>query len=326
MSLTQKEKEKLEDIYSLKIIKCSEGLNKYGGKSSPRYQTYIKFDDGSHLSRTTASWRLETKIGRKMHTSRLGGIEECDHIDGNGLNDHIDNLQVLTQKENQNKMVRQNKLFGENSHLSKITKKNVINIWDSYYSGTPIKIISEKFNIDAANVVAIVKRKSWKQLNLKIPDNKIITNLHCGNNNIFSKLTEKSVREIWDKYYSGTQAYILAKEYNVDNSSISGIINGKYWKHLNLQKPINFVINNTKSHNAKQVLDYKIVNHILWLNTVVGFTCPNISRMLDVNKCTVYNVLTNVSWRHIPRKTYSDYFTQPVMCDDNLKSTYDPIQ
>lgn len=68
------------------------------------YGPYIRKDGRQHVilyengKRSTVSYPkylLETKLGRKLLHN-----ETCDHIDGNPLNNSLDNLQLLSKSDN----------------------------------------------------------------------------------------------------------------------------------------------------------------------------------------------------------------------------------
>ncbi len=53
-----------------------------------------------------------------------------------------------------------------------------------------------------------------------------------GEKNYTSKLTEKEVLEIRNKYKVGARQHVLAKEYKVSRQLIGAIVNLKAWKHI----------------------------------------------------------------------------------------------
>jgi HNH endonuclease len=59
------------------------------------------------------------------------------------------------------------------------------------------------------------------------------TNDRKGENNNFSKLTQKEVLKIKSEYYGKFgQQKLLAEKYGVSHGTISGIVRGKTWSHL----------------------------------------------------------------------------------------------
>lgn len=109
----------------------------------------------------------------------------------------------------------------------KINSKIAVEIYKEYLNGESVKNLIKKYNLARNTILNILNKKSWKEdlKNLPMADIKKYN----------SKLTEKEVIEIYNKYKSGecTQSK-LAEKYNVSGSVIYDIIKRKTWKHLNL--------------------------------------------------------------------------------------------
>lgn len=70
----------------------------YWSKHFNRFYVEKVFDNGFRTHSYYARHLMELKLGRQLET------EECvDHIDGDQLNDDIDNLQILTKGQNSSK-------------------------------------------------------------------------------------------------------------------------------------------------------------------------------------------------------------------------------
>ena len=91
--------------------------------------------------------------------------QDIDHIDGNKHNNSLENLQVLTRKENNDKRLLQNKGIGQRvgmklrSH-SKI-KDHIDEIRDLIAKGVSQQKIADKFGISQTMVSAIKNGRSW---------------------------------------------------------------------------------------------------------------------------------------------------------------------
>ena len=100
------------------------------------------------------------------------GFEEgltIDHIDGNKLNNHLSNLEWVSNTEN---ISRAHKMGlhdtrGERNGNAKLTEKDVIWIREHYIKkdkdyGT--KAIAQKYNIGETTVREIISGKKWKNI------------------------------------------------------------------------------------------------------------------------------------------------------------------
>jgi len=90
---------------------------------------------------------------------------QVNHIDGNKLNNCVDNLEWCTAKENlyharENGLINQN---GEDSSSAKLTNEDVVNIRRLYSKGFfSQKLIANKYNVTQSNINKIVNNKTFK--------------------------------------------------------------------------------------------------------------------------------------------------------------------
>ncbi len=91
---------------------------------------------------------------------------QVNHKDGNKLNNHITNLEWMTNKENINH-ASENKLLyrpnGEKCHYSKLTANEVIEIRKLKGKKTH-KEIAKLFNVAPSNIGMILLNKTWKHI------------------------------------------------------------------------------------------------------------------------------------------------------------------
>ena len=86
-----------KDSKSSPAPKPFEGYRIYGPYLSKKEQRRMValVSDKHRTTMSYARYLLSVKLGRRLLES-----EEADHIDDDKTNDHINNLQILTQKEN----------------------------------------------------------------------------------------------------------------------------------------------------------------------------------------------------------------------------------
>jgi hypothetical protein len=93
---------------------------------------------------------------------------EVNHIDGNGVNNCVENLEYLTRSDNAKHAVRTGlwiKRQGSLSGRSKLVEDSVLKIRDLYSSGmNTMRELAEIFNVCEGNIYYIVSRRSWRHI------------------------------------------------------------------------------------------------------------------------------------------------------------------
>lgn len=96
---------------------------------------------------------------------------EVNHIDGNKLNNSIDNLEWVTRSENTIHAYRNNLIpSGENHPKSKLTNLQVIDIYKRIKNGETCKKISKEFNLTEYTIRDIKFKRRWINIINKLKD------------------------------------------------------------------------------------------------------------------------------------------------------------
>lgn len=219
MPLSNIEIIKIEEIYNDKIKNIREIYNKFYN----RKQTQINFISGIKLNRWTSAWRLEVKLGRKLNTSRVGGNETCDHIDGDKTNDFENNLRLLSNEDNVKNQwkINRNLLVGENHGCSKYTKDDIFKIKNDFFINHMKQIeIIKKYKIHQATLRDILNGITWKDV--KIEEEKPLNK--CEWNTQF-KFDIKIINDIiYRKYILNQSVLLISKLTNIKKQSIFDIL------------------------------------------------------------------------------------------------------
>jgi hypothetical protein len=89
---------------------------------------------------------------------------QVNHIDGNKLNNRVDNLEWVTSSENQNHALKTGLIIpncGQNHYRKKLTDKDVLEIRNSNLSESKLSL---QYKINRATIGKIKRLESWKHL------------------------------------------------------------------------------------------------------------------------------------------------------------------
>lgn len=154
---------KIKEIYSdlIKISKMS-----ICGKYSKRIFCELHFVDGTKKHTQVARVLLESKLGRM-----LTKIETVDHIDGDSLNNSMDNLQMLSRSDNAKKGPSENnkktaniKIGISNSGRCKGSgqKLSLLQIEEIKNSSISNRKLGVQYGVNHSLISRIKNNKIWK--------------------------------------------------------------------------------------------------------------------------------------------------------------------
>lgn len=90
---------------------------------------------------------------------------ECRHLDGNKLNNHLDNLCWGTRRENvDDRLKHGGYLVGEDVHTSKLTADDVLQIRELRQYGLSCIEIGKRYGVSRNSIYDIINHKRWKHL------------------------------------------------------------------------------------------------------------------------------------------------------------------
>ena len=152
----------LKRKFVLKDVILKNGINQNG------YPVINLCDNGEQKLKTIHRIVLEAFTEPESHKNCI------NHIDGNKINNNINNLEWCTQKENVRHAFRiglSKRKKGEESRLSRLTNTDVHQIRCMYKFKSELskecgylvtnKMIGECFDMSLGGVYSIISRKSW---------------------------------------------------------------------------------------------------------------------------------------------------------------------
>jgi len=120
----------------------------------------------NNMGRTIAVHRL---VG-KHFVEKVDNKTHLNHIDGNKLNNNVNNLEWVTPKENGEHAARLFLKANEEDHPSaKLTNNEVLNIYKSFKNGRyTIKELCNKYKVAYSTIYHITIKKYWKKILMEV--------------------------------------------------------------------------------------------------------------------------------------------------------------
>ena len=153
-----------------KIKKLAHSVAKIHGKYNTSYTIHkgpkelALIDNGKGYLADHCNGTMKY-IHRAVYETFIGPIAdglEINHKDGNRQNNNIENLELLSHRDN---LLYRNKLgtapIGEANHMSKLTEAEVIKIKEKLAAGVGVTSLASIYNVSHTTICRIKTGKSW---------------------------------------------------------------------------------------------------------------------------------------------------------------------
>ena len=145
-------------IEDYEITKEGQVINRHSGrilKGQPNGKGYLRVSIGGKLC-------FIHRLVAEQYIPNPENKQQVNHKDGNKLNNHVDNLEWVTNQENRDHAINENlHAQGENCPWSKLTAHDVEAI-RKLYGKVSNKELAEIYGVAASTISAIQQYRSWK--------------------------------------------------------------------------------------------------------------------------------------------------------------------
>lgn len=139
--------------------------NKHGSKTLYRGVVLKQSESGNGYLHVSLGDKNTVKVHQIVARAFIGESEkQINHIDGNKKNNHVDNLEYLTQSENALHAVGLGLIkTGSDNHNSKLTQQQVDDIRKRYSKrDVSYSQLASEYGVSDALIGRIVNNKTWK--------------------------------------------------------------------------------------------------------------------------------------------------------------------
>lgn len=199
---------------------------------------------GAHISvllRTASGFRVTEFAHRVILTTFVGpcpeGMIACHDPDPNPANNAVDNLRWATPTENMDDCKKHGRFANGAKHPhAKLRDEDIPEVFRLRHAGKNQDEIAGVFGVRRALITRILLRMRYAHVDVggldKMPHPKVRKKYATGEKHWKAKLTAENVREMRRLRAEGWIQKDLATKFGVGPGTVCGILNGKYWAHV----------------------------------------------------------------------------------------------
>ena len=126
----------------------------------------------------------------------------------------------------------------------------------------------------------------WKCFQYKLDTTTYCKKPHRGETHSLAKLTEEDVKNIIVMAMNGVPQKEIAKKFNLNKSSVSLIISGKQWSHIDVKRPTIKKKSRLTKEQKEKILSMRGQKHEE-IARELGISQPTVSRTLNYKNVTI---------------------------------------
>jgi len=204
--------------------------DRYNLPNGKGYKIITKGDIAGCKNKLTGYWYYMNKSCHRIVYALTYG--ECpavltvDHIDANKDNNSIENLQLMSRGLNSAKS-HENRVYnqGEDVHSSKLTKVQVLEIYEMFKSHASNEDVASIYNLHSRYVSLLRHGKRWKELYEEVN--------HQFNDSFKSiSVTADQVKQALDLFLKGLNNKEISEMTGIERSTVSRLRHGKTLKKI----------------------------------------------------------------------------------------------
>jgi len=196
----------------------------------------LKLEDISGYRRVTLCYQGKKRKALVHHLVMEAFVgprpdgREVNHRDGRPFNNHLDNLEYCTRKENAEHAARMSphRNVGSHNGSAKLTATDVLAARDAFRSGAQLPELAKRYDVSKDAIHCAIVGKTWKHLPGPVP----MPGGPAGTRSAVAKLTDFLVAEMRACHADGVPVRQLSERYGVSTGTVYAAVTGRTWKHV----------------------------------------------------------------------------------------------